>query len=252
MVTFNLEDFAFADMVALGTALRDVCSGAESLQEVGQRIVRHLYDSLQSKETGRSACALVRLFATQRFEQLDRDLQRFATGMLGDAPATPRMRCLVLMATAGHWPEWNSPECSKGHRAIPLPSEEVLARLPMISQLLSQMGISSRALLEVDPRLVLDVDENSLSVFHVPEAVGSPYVPAQSDFVVAHGIRSVVGFGGLLGRNDVFAVIIFSRTFISRQAAELFKTVGLMIRLAINPLATDRVFGNAVGALRSR
>jgi len=50
----------------------------------------------------------------------------------------------------------------------------------------------------------------------------------------------------------VFAVIIFSRTFISRQAAELFKTVGLMIRLAINPLATDRVFGNAVGALRSR
>ena len=45
----------------------------------------------------------------------------------------------------------------------------------------------------------------------MPEAAGSPYIPAQEDFVQPVGIRSVLGFGGMLPGGDIFVVILFSR-----------------------------------------
>lgn len=60
--------------------------------------------------------------------------------------------------------------------------------------------------------------------------------------MVAYGVKSALGFGGLLPSRNVFAVILFSKTPIPRATAELFKTLGLMTRLAISPFDTDRVF----------
>ena len=34
------------------------------------------------------------------------------------------------------------------------------------------------------PSVVVDVMEHTFNVFHVPNAVGSPYIPAQEDFVI--------------------------------------------------------------------
>jgi len=242
---FYLESFAFPEMIELGSALQEAGRGAANMQEVANLLVRCLYDSLLSKETGQKACVLVRLFKTQRYGELSEDLQLFARNLLGGAQAAPEMKCLVLLATAGLWPEWNAPGCSKGHQAIPLPSEEVIAKLPMISQLLGQMGVKTNALLAGDPDLMLDLEENSLGVFHVPQAQGSPHVPAQ-EFVVRNGVKSVLGFGGPLTSGDVFSVILFSNTHIPRQTAGLFKTLGLIMRLAINPFARHAV-GAAVG-----
>jgi hypothetical protein len=239
---FTLEDFAFPDMIELGSSLREMSDRAESMEEVANRIVRHLYDCLISKETGQRACVLVRLFKTHLFGDLDEDLRQFARTMLGRAVESPTMKCLVLLATAGEWPEWNSRERSKGHRAIPLPSEEAIASFPMISQLVIQMGLSVSTLVKADPALMLDVNENSLGVFHVPQAQGSPYIPAQKDFVIARGVKSALGFGGLLPSGDLFAVILFSRIYIPRATAELFKTLGLITKLAISPFARHRVF----------
>jgi hypothetical protein len=239
---FTLEDFSFSDMIELGSSLREIGQRAHSMQEACDQLVRHLYDSLTSKETGQRACVLVRLFQTYSFYELDEELRDFARSMLGSARESPEMKCLVLLATAGEWPEWNSKFRSKGHRAIPLPSEEAIAKLPMISQLFSQMGLSPSTLLRSDTNLLLNIDENDFNVFHVPHAQGSPYVPAQEDFVIPLGVKSVVGFGGLLSSGKLFAVILFSRTYISLATAELFKTLGLIIKLAISPFARDSIF----------
>lgn len=53
-----------------------------------------------------------------------------------------------------------------------------------------------------------DLRGKTYGVFHVAEARESAYVPAQADFVVPYGIRSVVGFGGPLATGDLFAVIL--------------------------------------------
>ncbi len=245
----TLEDFGFSQMVELGASLREVCAGAESMEEAANRVVRHLYDCLISKETGQRACVLIRLFKTHLFGELDEDLRQFARTMLRSAVERPSMKCLVLLASAGDWPEWNSRWTSKGHKAIPLPSEEAIEAFPMISQLVTQMGLSVSTLVKADPALMLDVDENSLGVFHVPQAQGSPYVPAQKDFVLARGVKSALGFGGVVPGGDLFAVVLFSRVHIPRETAELFKTLGLITKLAISPFAR-RVFEDRPGVPR--
>ncbi len=238
---FALEDFTLTHMLELGSNLREIGKGARSMEEAAEGIVRYLYENLVSKKNGQRACALVRLFKTHAFGQLDEDLRQFARARLAGAAETPAMKCLVLFATAGDRPEWNLSTGSKGHQAIPLPNEKAIRNAPMISQLLSEMGLNARALVKPDSTLMLDSEQTNFNVFHVPEALGSPYVPAQ-DFVSAHGVKSALGFGGLLPSHDLFAVILFSKTSIPRATAELFKTLGLMVKLAISPFDRDRVF----------
>ena len=72
-------------------------------------------------------------------------------------------------------------------------------------------------------------------VFYVPEAHGSSCVPAQDTFVIPFGIRSVVGFGAMLPTGNLFAVILFSRTPISRDTAEMFGSLALSAKVAVLP-----------------
>ncbi|MGE5296319.1 MAG: hypothetical protein ACM3VT_15965, partial [Solirubrobacterales bacterium] len=70
----------------------------------------------------------------------------------------------------------------------------------------------------------------TFNVFHVPEAVGSPDIPEQAEFVIPHGVRSVLGFGGMLPGRDLFAVILFSQVPIPRSTAELFRPLALCVK----------------------
>ena len=239
---FDLEGFTFAEMTEVGADLRRLGTGAESMEEVANRIVQYLYGQFICKETNQKACVLVRLFKTHPFGELDEELRQFAAALLKGASASPEIKCLTLLATAGERPEWNSRRSSEGHKAIPLASERAVENSPMISQLFSQLGMSFSALQKPDPQLMLESEQSSFNVFHVPEAQGSAYVPAQKEFVIPHGVKSVLGFGGLLPTGDFFAVIIFSRVHVPRKSAELFKTLALSTKLAMVSAPESRVF----------
>jgi len=249
--TFALEEFTLTQMLELGSSLREIGNGAKSMEEASGRIVRHLYENLVSRETGQRACALVRLFKTHAFGQLDEELRQFARARLAGAAETSAMKCLVLLATAGDKPGWNSRWESEGHKAIPLPNEAAITNAPMISGLLSQTGLSAGVILRADSSLMLDAENTNFNVFHVPEAKGSPYVPAQ-DFVSALGVKSVLGFGGLLPSRDLFAVILFSKIRIPRATAEFFTTLGLMVRLALSPFDHDAAFAQSEAGMATR
>ena len=45
------------------------------------------------------------------------------------------------------------------------------------------------------------------------------------EFVIPFGIRSVLGFGGMLPSGNVFAVILFAQIHVPRDIAEFFKTL---------------------------
>ena len=68
----------------------------------------------------------------------------------------------------------------------------------MISRLLTQYGIDVGSVMRPDPMLIGDMSEKTYNTFYVPEAVGSPYIPAHDNFVIPNGIKSVLGFGGVL------------------------------------------------------
>jgi signal transduction histidine kinase len=141
--------------------------------------------------------------------------------------------CLTLAATAGEQAAWNDVRLSRDHRAIPLSTPKSVEQFPMIARLLDQLGVEVGGVIRPSPDFL--ISETDAGVFYVPEALGSPYIPAQDAFVIPFGIKSVVGFGGLLPDGRLFAVILFSKVAISRDVAELFGYLSLSTRMALLP-----------------
>src|SRR5205823_3977824 len=115
-------------------------------------------------------------------------------------------------------------------------------KAPMISQLIKELGVELSHVLQPSPELVQELAGKRYGVFHVENAVGSPYIPVQEDFVVRHGIRSVVGFGGMLPSGDLFAVILFATVHVPLSAAERFKTIALDVKSAFSRFGDENVF----------
>lgn len=237
----DLHNFTFAEMIDVGASLRKVARGAVARESAAQRIARFLYDGFVDPATQRSSFVLVRCFGTHSLGELPADLQAFACSQAMASPPTPATRCLTLLGSAGDLPAWNSRQGSQGHKAIPLASEQVVSSLPMISRLTLSLGLDAHALVRPSPRMMLERERDGFNVFHVAEAVDSPYVPAQ-EWVRSHGVRSVVGFGFLMPPVDIFATILFTRVPVERSTAELFKTLALSAKLALLPLLSAPVF----------
>jgi two-component system, NtrC family, sensor kinase len=239
---YDLAHFSSSDMTRCGVALRKVGADAQNMEEVGRRIVCYLYEHLIDQRTGERSCALVRFYKTHAFGDLPMPLRAFASGILSADSLPPATKCLTLLATAGVRPEWNARNMSVGHQAIPLASPELVARLPMVARLFKQFGVEIESFLATDPAMLLDLDKRTFNVFYVPDAVGSPIIPAQTDFVIPYDIRSVLGFGGVLPSGDLFAIILFSKVPISRTTAELFKPLALNVKVAVLPFEGGAAF----------
>lgn len=221
-------------MTVCGAALRRLGTDATSLEQVADRLVRHLYTSFTMDES-EPACSLVRLFKTTRYSRLSPDLRALADTGLGEKVPSASVTCLTLLASAGTVPGWNDATLSSRFRVIPLDTLEAIERLPMFSQLFRQLGLSLPHLTATDRSLLLESQEQSFNVFYIPQAQGSPYVPDQEEFVHQYGIRSVLGFGATLPDGELFSIILFSKDFIPESTAQLFKPLALCAQIALSP-----------------
>jgi hypothetical protein len=242
VTSHRLDRFTLDDLLACREAIAAAAEGADAMEEVATAIARHLHEVIVGGD-GMRALPLVRLYKTHRFGDLDEQLQVAAESstpeLLGDAT-----RCLVLLGTAGVEPTWNDRHRSMDHRAIPLVSELVVERSPMIASLIRQLGLDLATVVRPDENENIARHHLEYGVFHVPEAVGSPLVPAQSGFVERYGIRSVVGCGGVLPSGDFFALVAFSTTTITAEVADLFRSLAFSVKAALIP-HTYRVFSDA-------
>jgi hypothetical protein len=181
----------------------------------------------------------MRFYRTSSYRDLHASLQAFAASRLGTARPDPAMKVLRLAASVGIEPQWCDPELSRDHRAIPLPSVEIVEQAPMIAELIRAMGIEIADVVAPPISLVQDADGRTYNVFHVEHAKGSPFIPAQTGFVIPYGIESVVGFGGLLSTGDFFAVVMFSLVHIGSAAAGRFRNVALDVKAILHPLVNQ-------------
>ncbi|GAC1592612.1 MAG: hypothetical protein NVS3B21_12500 [Acidimicrobiales bacterium] len=243
---FDVDPFALSDMLAASAELRRAGDGATSMEQAAKRIVRYLHTALVDKKSGERACALVRFYKSHRFSALDPELQDAARAAIATDAMDPARwattNCLTLLATAGHESTWNDRHASADHRAIPLLGTAAIERLPMVSALVSQLGIDPEHIADPDPSLFTALEERSYNVFHVGEAAGSPFVPAQDGFVNRYGIASVIGCGGVLPSGDLFATILFTTVPVPRTTAEQFASLALSIKVAILPFVDGPVF----------
>jgi hypothetical protein len=239
---YDLTNFTQDDMYNCAIALRNMDVGAKSMEEVASRMVRYLYENFIDRQTGKSASALVRFFRTYPFQDLNEELQASARNILKDRSILPTTQCLTLLATAGENPDWNSRAASTGHQAIPLVDRDFVERAPMISQLIQQFGLEISTVLAPDPEVLVDLEQMNFNVFYIPEALGSAHIPAQAEFVVPYQVKSILGFGGMLPSGNLFALILFTKVWIPRDTANLFKWVSAYCRIAAASLDKKAVF----------
>ncbi len=237
---YDLQNLNLFHVFQLGNKLKEAAYGKHCLEDVAQELVCILYEELVAGNKQDKACALVRYFKTHRFNDLEPGQKEVALQLLpaDSIEPSPELKCLTLVATVGDRPEWNSRTASQGHQAIPLPSEEILQSFPMISGLLTELGVDAQRVISPDMELIGDDLDKTYGVFFVPNPVGSPLIPAQEQFVIPFGIQSVLGFGGLLPDGEVFAIILFLKIPVGRKVADRFRLLSLYTKIASFPFYT--------------
>jgi hypothetical protein len=242
---YDLTNFTQDDMYKCAIALRNMNSGCKTMEETANRMISYLYENLLDGKTGKRACSLVRFFKTHPYEELNTELQKAATEILRGRWANPSTKCLTLLATAGDEPHWNSRYTSTGHKAIPLIDRGFVERVPMISQLIQQFGLEIENVIEPAPELLADLESHTFNVFYIPEALDSPYIPAQKDFVIPYKIKSVMGFGGMLPSGNLFAILLFAKVLIPHNTAkDLFKWISAYARIPTASFDEGVIFNN--------
>jgi hypothetical protein len=242
---FNITRFTLADMAKCGAHLREMNCDAGSMEEAATGIVRYLYENLMGPD-GR-ACVMARLYKTHPFGDLPEELRDFGRQMMPGVALIPTTKCLTLLGTVGDEPEWNDRRASRRHRSIPLASTEVVEQIPMMAQMMRQFGIEISSLLEASPEIVRELDRKSYNVFYVPEThITGKYIPAQAEFVIPYGIKSALGFGGVLPSGNLFAVIMFTRVAIPMQTARMFRTIALNVKMNMLRFMGGKIFADSV------
>ena len=229
----DVSDVTVGAMLRTGIALRRTLRECQTLEAAAGTVARYFHEHCVDPDSGERSCPLVRFYKTHPFGSLEPALQDLVRRDLRTADPDPVMRCLTLLGTAGDEPAWNSRHESRRHRAIPLPSADIVRSAPMIARLLEDLGVDLEAMIEGHQAPVRPSEPRTYDVFHVEEALGSPVIPAQEEFVVPYEIRSVVGFGGVLRSSELFAVVLFSRARIPASSANRFRTLALDIRSAL-------------------
>jgi hypothetical protein len=116
----------------------------------------------------------------------------------------------------------------------------------MIARLLEEFGVSVEQLVAFGggelPATPLAKARDGLDVFHVATALGSPFVPAQAEFVEPFGVRSVLAMGGLLADGDLFVVILFTRVPVSQEVAARWGKLAGAVREAMLPFTERNTF----------
>jgi signal transduction histidine kinase/ActR/RegA family two-component response regulator len=230
---YDFNHFKLSDMISCSRTLRELSLSSNSMEESAQKIAQFFYNEFFDGVNRTSHCALVRVFKTHNFFELDEQLQSIVAHDHKDIEWPRNMKAMVLLASAGDEPEWNHRTSSKNHQVIPLPSPELVERMPMISQLVKQFGFDLPSIVCPHSDLLLEPEEQLHGLFFVSEAEGSPYIPDQSGFVTKYGIKSVIGFGAMLPSGNLFSAILFSKQLIPKQTELLFKPLALSVKSAI-------------------
>ncbi|MEG4440916.1 histidine kinase [Microcoleus sp. AT9_B5] len=239
---YDITLFTPQDMAKCSLVLRQLGRNTASMEASSQKIVNYIYRHFCDSQTGENTCALVRLFKTHPYGELEDSLQQSARRLMkGNSPA-PDMKCWTLLAAAGTEPQWNSRHTAAENTAIPLVSTKLVAQMPAISEIIRQFGLDIPTFLGIERERFLQLEPAVLNIFHVSQAKGSPFIPEQNSLIIPYKVKSVLGFGGLMQSGSLFAVVMFLKVKIPLSRAEMFKDLALSVKTALSVPDKQSVF----------
>ena len=221
-------------MLRCSRGLREAASHATTFDEAATAFTGFLYSQFADPTTKDPQCALVRFYKTSAYGELDDSLKEFARSKVSSGKIGRDTRVLTLVATTGLETAWCDRRRSVAHQAIPLPSVEIVEQAPMIAGLIKALGLEIADIVTPSASLLRDTAGKTYNVFYVGRALGSPLIPAQADFVRPYGIKSVIGFGGILPTGEFFAIVMFSRIAVPEEVAVRFRNVALDVKAVLH------------------
>ncbi|HUQ32169.1 MAG TPA: hypothetical protein VM095_08610 [Pyrinomonadaceae bacterium] len=198
------------------------------LQEAAQECARLLYEEFEE------SIVLVRMFMTLPFRVLTPRGRSFVTELAGTKNLqhllNDKTQILSLLGTYGEQPEWRDRFQSRGHLGIPLLSASFVESIPMVSRLMSDMGISADWFDETEQDVLVKSLGRAAGVFYVRDArtwldhQNRKIVSAQ-DFVEEYGVKTVFGLGGSYLNGSFVTIIVFTHETIEQARAEAFMSM---------------------------
>jgi hypothetical protein len=231
--------WGLSDVVAYSTGVREATAGATVMEEAATQMVRYLRRAFRTTE-GRPAFALGRFFNTAPWEDLPPDLRAVLRPPGSTEPEPAGVRAAVVLGSDGDEPGWNDRRDSPGMQVTLLDSVEAVTENPLVAALVRELGIDPGTFIGRPPATDPGA-RTHFGLLHIEDANDSGRVPIQ-EFVAEYGIRSIVGFGGVLPTGNVFSVVLHSRVPIDAEAAALLRIIGLSVKLALLPFATEPMF----------
>lgn len=193
--------------------LNDHRDSLASFEEAAQVCVKAIYDNF-GNESGQKTFALVRIYRLCRFDQLPQELYQYADNNIKE--------WMTLMATTGIDPAWLSRQLSKGHKVLAASDK----RSPMLAEAFDQIGFAD---IKETADTFLKEATFLTRYFHIEHAPGSPFVPAQSDFVQPYGIKSVIGIGSRFLSDSAYMALCFATEHLDKQMAKKFAVLSAYI-----------------------
>jgi hypothetical protein len=235
----ELPAWGLSDMVEYGTGVRNATAGAATMEDAAAQMLRYLRSAFRTT-TGRSAFVLGRFFNTAPWEDLPPDL-RAAVHPAGSGRAEPAgVRSVVLLASDGERPEWYRRQQTTGLPPTLLDSVEAAEADPVLAPFVREIGIDVETFVHGN-REGREPHRTAFGVLHIEDATDASRMPLQT-FVAEHGIRSVIGFGGVQPTGNASAVVLYSRVPIDSDAALLLRIIAASVKLALLPYTAAPMF----------
>jgi signal transduction histidine kinase len=238
----EINELTLAKVFDLSQLIKEECKDKSNLEEVAQKLMKTLCQTIVT-DSGNSAIVLGRLFKSCSYSALTEDIQNYIKQRDGTNIIPPKGKYLTLLGTWGELEEWRYREKSKNYKAFSLNDKDVLYKFPMLSAVFNQIGYKIPTVKEPDKSIIVDRQDKEYGVFYVKHATESKFVPKQAEFVGPYGIKSVIGFGGHYANNNIYAIVLFLREYISKQIAKLFLSLNPAIKfLTLRHEMTGNIF----------
>lgn len=222
----RMSGAAAADFEELQQEMQGI-AGCVCAQEAAQMLVERLYGRFSD------SLVLLRLFMTIPYAELPEEDRRFVDGRGRDTNtshlingATP---IFTLLGSRGEMAAWNDRRSSSHFRCIPLASTAFVSSLSMLSRQFGSVGLDLGLIDAWETKVVSTGRADQFrGMLHIRDAgidrdvQGRMIVPKQ-EFVGAHGVKSVFGFGSGYARHPTLVTLFaFTNETVERSAVEPF------------------------------
>jgi hypothetical protein len=243
----RIATLSVADIESLRRKVETGLKDSSSLQAASQKFVEILFDQLSE------SAVLFRVFATVAFGALPARDQSFARELARERQSKDELlektTVVTLLGTRGRRSGWNDRYHSERHLAVPMTKASFIKTIPMLARLMSDMGTGIDWVEKQGLHMVVKSMGQMARLLYVEDAgkavtADGYMIVSDQDFVVQHGVKTVLALGGAYLDRTVVGIVLFTRESIAQERVEKLLPLVHAFKIAtMKDVMQARIFG---------